>query len=60
MLVLERLFDRDDLAEARAARARTLAAYQDAKERGDTRGVHEAQRRLRKATCDVVLLEMRR
>lgn len=46
------------LRAAKAKRASAMAEYRDAKERSDTRGCHDALRTLRRATTDLVRLEL--
>jgi hypothetical protein len=46
------------LAEARAKRNAAIAAYKQAKDAGDTRLMHEAQRSVRHATTDLVRIEV--
>ena len=60
MLVLERLFDIDDLAEARKAQEQMRQAWKDAVARRDARDKHSTYRAYRDATCRVVRLELGR
>ena len=57
VLVLERLFDRDELAEARARRDAARALRTDAIRRNDTRDMFRAELQHREATNAVLKLE---
>lgn len=59
-LDLDRLFDRDDLAEARKAQLERRKAWKDAEARRDSRDKHTTYAAYRDATCVVVRLELRR